>query len=145
MPPPTAASKRSVAPVPPGDRLELRPVMRDDVLVGGHDALAHRQGRGDQRVRRLVAAHQLDDDVDPLVGDEVRRGIGQQLGGDAGGDRPARVANGDRDELERGAVGRAQLVGAVQQGGDDLATDGPGAEDRDAQARTAHDGLTGER
>ena len=73
---------------PPGDRLELRAVMGDDVLVGGHDALAHRQRGGDQRVGRLVAAHQLDDDVDPVVGDEVGRGVGQQLGRQARGRSP---------------------------------------------------------
>jgi len=46
-------------------------VMRDDVLVGGDDRLAHREGGGDERVGRFVAAHQLDDDVDLVIGDEM--------------------------------------------------------------------------
>ena len=58
----------------------------------------------------------------------------------ARGDGPARVANGDRDQLEGGAIGRAEVVGPLEQGRDDLASDGPGAQHRDAQAGTAHDG-----
>ena len=53
--------------------------------------------------------------------------------------RPGRVADGDRGQLERGAVGRAELVGPVEQRADDLAADRPRAEDADAQAGAAHD------
>ena len=116
MPPPTAASNRSDAPRPAGDRLELRPVVGDDVLVGGHDRLARAERRGDQRAGRLVAAHQLDDDVDVVVRDEVGRRVGQRAS--AGSPRPtarADVAHGDADELERprrrrraGSVGRSR-------------------------------------
>ena len=98
MPPPTAASKRIAAPVRRAVASELRPVMGDDVLVRGHHRLAHRQRGADQRPGRLVAAHQLDHHVDGLVGDDVRRSIGHELGGDAGVDgrptsRTATAAN----------------------------------------------------
>ena len=125
---------------PPGDPLELRAMVGDDVLVGGDHALAHRQRRGDERVSGLVATHQLDDDVDPLVGHEMGRGIGQESGWHARGDRPARIAHGDGDELESRAVCRTKFVRPFVQCGHDLASDGPGTEDGHAQPGTAHDG-----
>ena len=64
MPPATAASKRNGALGPPGDGLELRAVVGDDVLVRRDDRLAGPERGGDERARRLVAAHDLDDDVD---------------------------------------------------------------------------------
>ncbi len=124
---------------PAGDRLELGAVMGDDVLVGGDHALAHRQRGGDQRVGRLVAPHQLDDDVDLVVGDEVGRRVREELGGHPGRGGPTRIANGDGRQLERGAVGRLEVVGSFEQGTDHLAADRPGAEDTDAQAGAAHD------
>ena len=39
----------------------------------------------------------------------------------------------------RGAVGRMEVVGTLEQGADHLAADRPGAEDTDAQAGAAHD------
>ena len=106
IPPPTAASKRSAAAGPPGDRLELRPVVGDDVLVGGDDALAHRQRGGDQGVGRLVAAHQLDDDVDLVAGHQVGRRVGDQTGRETRRDGAIDVPHGDRGQLERHAVAR---------------------------------------
>ena len=54
----------TATPRPAGDRLELRAVVGDDVLVRGDDRLAGAERGGDQRPGGLVAAHELDDDVD---------------------------------------------------------------------------------
>ena len=78
--------------------------------------------RRDQRVGGLVAAHQLDDDVDPVIGDEVGRGVGHELRRQARGRATARVADADRDQPERRAIGRLELVTAVEQRPDDLAS-----------------------
>ena len=102
MPPPTAASKRNGASGPPGDGLELRAVVGDDVLVGGDDRLAGAERRRDQRAGRLVAAHHLDDDVVSRVGDEVGRGVGQD--GRIGCRRSrarVEVADGDAGQRQR--------------------------------------------
>ncbi len=115
------------------DRLEARAVVGDDVLVGGHDRRAHRQGGRDQRVGRLVAAHELDDDVGAAVRHEVGRGIGDELRGQPGGDRPVRLADGDPDQLQARAVGRPQLRPPLDQRAGHLAADGPGAEQHHAQ------------
>ena len=106
MPPATAASKRNGDLGPAGDRFQLRAVVGDDVLVRGDDRLAGREGGRDERVRGLVAAHQLDDDVDVGRGHEVGRRVGQQLGRDPGLAGLVEVAAGHADELERRAVGR---------------------------------------
>ncbi len=91
-------------------------VVGDDVLVGGDDALAHRQGRGDQRVGRLVAAHQLDDDVDLGVGHQVGRRVRDHRGRNAGRDRAFDVADRDGAEHEGPAVAGAELGGSLEQG-----------------------------
>ena len=124
----------------PGDRLELRPVVGDDVLVGRDDALAHRQRRGDQRVGRLVAAHQLDDDVDPLVRHEMGRRVGEQ----ARRARPAATARSTSRTAMATSSSAApsdgtQVVGPVEQRADHLAPDRPGTEHADAQPGAAHD------
>ena len=88
---------------------------------------------------RLVAAHQLDDDVDLVVGDEVGRRIREEFGGYPGRGGPTRIADGDGGQLERSAVGRLEFAGSLEQGADHLAADRPRAEDTDAQAGAAHD------
>ena len=127
---------------PPGDRLELRAVVGDDVLVGGDDGLAHRQRGGDQRVGRLVATHQLDDDVDVVVGHEVGRRVGDDR-------RRAsrRRPHGPTSRTATAASWRAapsdgrSSSGPVEERADDLAPDGPRAEHGDAQPGAAHDGV----
>ena len=129
---------------PPGDRLELRSVVGDDVLVGGDDALAHRQRGADEGVGRLVAAHQLDDDIDLVAGHQVGRRVRDQAGRKTRRDGTIDVAHGDRRQLERHAISGSQPVRPVEQRRDHLASDGPRAQDRDAQGAAAHDlGQTG--
>ena len=113
--------------------------MGDDVLVRGDDVLAHRERGRDQRVRRLVAAHQLDDDVDGVVGHEVRRGVAER-GRPAGRDPTARATSRTAmaDQLQGRSAGRPQLGGAIEQGARDLVPDGPRAEHGDAQPGAAH-------
>ena len=84
--------------------------MGDDVLVGGDDGLAHRQRGRDQRVRRLVATHELDDDVDVVVGDQVRRRVGQDRAGIPAAARAPDVAHGDAGRARGRAIGRLQLA-----------------------------------
>ncbi len=110
----------------------------DHVLVGRHDALAHRQGGGDERVCRLVSTQQLDDDVDLVIADDVRRRIGEQVGGQPGSDGAADVADGNGGQPDREAVGRTELVGPGREGRDDLAPDGAGTQDADAQWGSGH-------
>ena len=126
---------------PPGDRLELGAVVGDDVLVGGDHGLAHRQRRRDQRPRRLVAAHQLDDDVDVVVGHEVRRGVGQERRPGARG-RAARATSRTATAVSSSAAPSAgrSSAGRSRSAANDLASDGPRAEDGDAQRGAAHDG-----
>ena len=112
--------------------------MGDDVLVRGDDGLAHPQRRGDERVRRFVAAHELDDDVDRVVGDEVRRRVGEQARRQATIRGLGHVADGDGRQLEGRSVGRTQLGGPFVEGARDLVPDRPGPEDRDAQRGAAH-------
>ena len=52
-------------------------MVRQHVLVGGDYSLAGTKRRSHERVSGLVAAHQLDDDIDAVVRHEMSRGIGQ--------------------------------------------------------------------
>ena len=87
--------------------------MGDDVLVGRDDRLAGAERGGDQRPRRLVAAHDLDDDVGVGVGHEVGRGIGQERRVQAVLAGPIESPDGDAGEGQRPAVERAQPVGML--------------------------------
>jgi len=113
-------------------------VVGEHVLVRGDDGLARRERRRDQRVRRLVAAHQLDDHVGVVRGHEVGRCVGQQLPGQAALPRAVEVAHRDRGELEGAAVGRSEPVAEALEPADNLAADRPCAEHGDAQWSTAH-------
>ena len=94
---------------------------------------------------RLVATHQLDDDVDVVVGHQVRRRVGQDSAGmPARGGAPD-VAHGDGGELEGGAIGRRQSPGRSRSARDDLAPDGPRAEHADAQRAPLMTGSGGSR
>ena len=127
------------APARAGDRLELRPVVGDDVLVGGHDRLAGAERGRDQRAGRLVAAHQLDDDVGLGVGHEVGRGIGQELRRDAARRAP-RPGRGRRRRPAPAARRRRRRAarGCSSSAAHDLAPDRARAEHGDAQRGTAH-------
>ena len=142
IPPPTAASNRSGAPGLAGQALELRAVVGDHVLVRGHDALARGQGGADERAGRLVAAHRLDDDVHVAARDHVRRGVRQQRLRDAGGDGPLGELLRDRGQHQRAPVGGRQARRPVEEGAHDLAADGAGADDADAQGLNAHGGVS---
>ena len=60
-----------------GSRFERGAMVRQHVLVGGDYSLAGTKRRSHERVSGLVAAHQLDDDIDAVVRHEMSRGIGQ--------------------------------------------------------------------
>ena len=110
----------------------------DQVLVRGHDRPAVGERRADQRAGRLVAAHDLDDHVDPRVRDQVRRRVGQQGFGDSGGLRALDVADGDAGEHERRAVGGCQPGRPFEERTHDLAAHGARAEHADTQRLEAH-------
>ena len=124
MPPPTAASKRSGAPVRRAIASSSGAVMGDDVLVRGDDRLAGAERRRDQGVGRLVAAHQLDDDVDLGVGDEVGRRVGQEVRRDPGVARPCR-GRGRRRRRARAAAPSAALEPARPRRADARTTSRP--------------------
>ena len=73
MPPATDASNRSCCPRDARQIAELRAVMRDQLLVRGHDRLARQQRRPHPFVRRMQPADELDDDVDVARQDVVDR------------------------------------------------------------------------
>ena len=98
IPPPTAASKRNATPARRAIVSRFGTVVGDDVLVGGDDRFAAAERGGDQGSRRLVATHQLDDDVGLGRGDQVGRRIGQEIGRNAGTARAIEVPAGDADE-----------------------------------------------
>jgi hypothetical protein len=131
-----AAGDRGLEPErgagPARDGLELRAVVRDDVLVGGDDRLAGAERGRDQRVGGLVAAHQLADDVDVGVGHQVGGRVGEQLGREVRGTLAVDRSNGHAGQLESG-IARAQAIGSLAEGAYDLAADGTGAEHGDAE------------
>ena len=93
------------AAAPAGDRLQLRAVVGDDVLVRGDHRLAGPERRGDEGVGRLVAAHQLHDDRrsrDRRPGGPARRSPGRP---GSPGPRPARSPS-RRRRRGRGAIRR---------------------------------------
>ncbi len=61
----------------PARLVDLLAVLRQDLLVRGHDVLAGAQRRRDQRVGGLRAAHRLDDHVHVRARDEVRGRVGE--------------------------------------------------------------------
>ena len=124
---------------PAGDRLQLRAVMGDDVLVRGHDRLAGPERGRDERPGRLVAAHDLDDDVGVRVGHEVGRGVGEERGGQAGLARSVEVADRDPGHVQRGPVRAGEALRVRGQAVEDGAADGARPEHADAQRRTAHE------
>ena len=113
-------------------------MVRDDVLVRRDDRLAGTERGRDQRVRRFVAAHQLDDDVGVVGGDQVRRGVGEHSGGRPRSRARVEVPYGDRRQLQGAAVGRSQAIAQLAQSANHLCPDGSGSEDDDAQRGPAH-------
>ena len=70
-----------------GDGEELGAVLGDERLVGGHHVLAGAQRGGDPAAGHFVAAHQLHQDLDRGVGDQLVgvRGRPVAAGGEGGG------------------------------------------------------------
>ena len=101
-------------------------------LVGGHDICARTDCLQQVRAGRLDPAHQFDDDVgteDEGLG--IRR---EQLARQVGVARRIRIAHGDAHEFEAGSGAVCQFVGVLTQQRGDLGADGPGAQQRDAEA-----------
>ena len=71
--------------------------------------------------------------VDLGIGDEVGRGVRQELGRDPPTLRLRQVADRDAGKDEAGAVERGELLRAFEEGAHDGAADGAGAEHRDAE------------
>ena len=123
---------------PAGDRLELRPVVGEHVLVRRHDRQPGAERRRDQRPGGLLAAHQLDDDVRLARREEVGRRVRQQPRRQSPPRGRLDVAHRDPRQLEgRPAVDR-ELVPALGQRPDDLPTHRARAENGDSQHLPAH-------
>jgi hypothetical protein len=112
----------------------------DDVLVRGHHREAGCQGGADERAGRLGAAHRLHDHVASAARDQVRRRVGEQGLRDARGDGALGELLRDRRQHQRAPVGRRETRGSLEEGSHDLAADGSGADDADAQGLNAHGG-----
>ena len=116
-------------------------MVRDDVLVRGHDRFAGTERRRDERSGGLVATHQFDDDIRFGIGDQMGRRVRQPFGRDAARPGCREVSTGHTGQGERGAVGSGQSFRELEQRTDHLTADGPGAEDTDTQRRAAHRGT----
>ena len=124
MPPATEPSNRRSTPLRAGEREQLGAVVRDELLVGGHDGLA-----GGER-----AAHPAAGRIEPA--DEFHDDVGVRLEHVVGALGPRHVAGDPRRALPRDVavedVGQAhagrRLLG--QDPGDGLA-DGAETEERD--------------
>ena len=114
------------------DRLELRPMPGDHVLVRRDDRLAGGERGGDEGPGRLLAAHDLDDHVG-RAGHEVRRRVGQQVRRHAAAGCPRQVPCRHANELERACPGSESRRSTLQQPGHDLAPDRARAEHGNAQ------------
>ena len=109
----------------------------DHVLVGGHDRLAGAEGGGHEGVGRLVAAHELDDDVDVGARHEVGRRVGHEVVGHAERAGPGEVALRDAREDEAGHAAGVHALGMLEEGAHDGSADGAGAEHRDAEGSSS--------
>jgi hypothetical protein len=108
---------------PSGDGLEIRTVMRHDVLVGGHDRLGGTERRSDQRPRGFVAAHQLDDDIGVGRRDQVRGRVRQEVRRDSIAPRAFEISTRDAGQDKRRPVGMRRSPPQAR----DLLTHSPGA------------------
>ena len=84
-PPATAASKRRSTPARVGRRVQLGPVVGEQLLVAGDHRLAALEGGEDQLAGRLDAADHLDHHVDVGVVDHRRRVAGEHALGQLDG------------------------------------------------------------
>ena len=115
-------------------------MLGDQRLVGGDDVLAVGQGAQHQTARRLVAAHQFDDDRDLGIVDHLERFTGQLQAGDMGGGG-VQVAGGGvgDDDLAPGAT--ADFLGIARQNVGDAAADRAQAEQADLDRRKRAHGF----
>ena len=121
------------APVRARQRFEFGAMVGDDVLVGGDDGLAGREGGGDEGVGGLVAAHQFDDDVVVVGRDDVRGRVGDDGRRDAGGDDAVGELVGHGSEGQGRAVERRQPFGSFEEGANHGSAHGTRAEHGDAK------------
>ena len=124
---------------PACDRLQLRAVMGDHVLVRGHDRLARPERGGDQGPGRLIPAHDLDDHVRVRVSHEMGRGIGEERRGQASLTGSVEVADGDPGQVQVGPVRSGKALRVRGQAFVDGTAHGARPEHADAQRRTAHE------
>ena len=78
MPPPTLASYSRSTLCSRADGQQLGAVLRHHFLVRRHDELARRERVAQVAVRRLLAAHDFDDQLDVGIVDQVARVGGEQ-------------------------------------------------------------------
>ena len=112
MPPATAASKLSATLLLLGERRELYAVARKQRLVGGDDRLAGGERGLDRALGGIAgAADELDEDVDrrdraaSAAGSSTQRNFFRSIAA-----LLAARAGADRDDLDRAAAARDQLV-----------------------------------
>ena len=114
-----------------GGGVELGAVGRDEGLVAGDDAGPGLEGGQDEGAGRLDPANELDDQV--VAGGDSGGVIGEEVLGDGEVTRRVDVADGDARDLKTCAGAGGEVVGLLGEEANDLASDGPGAEDADGQ------------
>jgi hypothetical protein len=140
MPPPTAASNRSSTPAASAASNSSFPCA--DLLVRGHDVLPRRECAQEQRPRRLDATDQLDDAPHGRV---VHDGVGvgrEPLGGERDVAAPARIADRDAGDLDRGARALGDVGGVLVEQAQGGGPDRPAAEEPDDERRHTHRAIT---
>ncbi len=111
-----------------GRGVDLRAVLGEQDLVGGHDRLAVLQRGQQQRPGWLDAADHLDHDVHVRPGDQRVRVRGEQRPVDARGPRMADPPHRDADQLEPSADAQGQVVGLFSEQARHLGSHDPAAE-----------------
>jgi hypothetical protein len=111
---------------------ELRPLVRDQLLVGRDHRLAELQGPPHQRRGEAATPHDLDDQVDVVGLDHRHRIVGVDLGRQGQVADLGEVADGHPGDLQPSAGAGGQVLGAAVEDGGDAAADGAAAEQADA-------------
>ena len=101
----------------------------DEGLVAGNDAGPGLEGGQDEGAGRLDPADELNDQVVP--GGDSGGVIGKKVPGDGGVTRRVDITDGDARDLKTCAGAGGEVVGLLAEEANDLAANGPGAEDAD--------------